>query len=117
MRDRAAARGLQGLERCLEGRAVKNPFEDQRHYTGKAPGGKAQGEQKKNGKANSATPVIIRATPYEWVDERDIPGRDFLGGNSHHIRGNVVMDVAAGGVGKTAFNLVEAVGMATGKDL
>jgi AAA domain len=68
------------------------------------------------GNSDSAVARLIRATPYRWIDEKDIPPRDFLHG-SHHPRGYVVVDIATGGAGKTAFNLAEAIAMVAGRNL
>jgi hypothetical protein len=60
-------------------------------------------------------PKII-ATPFVWRDPSTIPTRDWLYGR-HAIRGFLSLTVAAGGTGKTALTLAEAVAFATGRDL
>jgi hypothetical protein len=58
----------------------------------------------------------ITATPFVWRDPSTIPPRDWLYGR-HAIRGFLSLTVAAGGTGKTALTLAEAVAFATGRDL
>jgi hypothetical protein len=58
----------------------------------------------------------ITATPFVWRDPSTIPTRDWLYGR-HAIRGFLSLTVAAGGTGKTALTLAEAVAFATGRDL
>ena len=61
--------------------------------------------------------VRIGATPFAaWQPEDQLPVRRWLYGH-HLIRGRVSLDVAAGGVGKTALKVGEAVAMAAGRDL
>ena len=59
---------------------------------------------------------IIVAKPYIYRDPRSIPPRQFLHAG-HYIRGFLSATIAPGGLGKTSLQLVEAVGMAIGRDL
>lgn len=61
-------------------------------------------------------PRAINATPFEFKAELDLPKREWLYGH-HLIRGRVSLDVAAGGVGKTALSVGDALAMAAGRDL
>jgi len=58
----------------------------------------------------------IRATPYVWRDPSDIPPREWVFGR-HLIRRYVSLVASAGGVGKTALMVAEALSMATGREL
>jgi RecA-family ATPase len=93
---------------------VKNPFENARAYTGEAPGGKAEGEQKKNGKAKSGGTLI--ASSYQWMDEMDISPREFLHGRDLP-RGSLSVDLAPGGLGKTSYKIAQALALVTGRPL
>jgi len=68
------------------------------------------------GPSSSAAAGIL-ATPFlDWTDETALPRRQWLYG-SHLLRGRVSVDVAAGGVGKSALKIGEALAMASGKPL
>lgn len=58
----------------------------------------------------------IKATPFEWRDEKDIPKREWIYGN-HLLRKYLSVDVAAGGVGKSSVKIGEALAMVTGREL
>jgi hypothetical protein len=58
----------------------------------------------------------ITAKPYVWRNPKTIPPRQFLHAD-HYIRGFLSATIAPGGLGKTSLQLVEAVGMAIGRDL
>ncbi|RWM96192.1 MAG: recombinase RecA [Mesorhizobium sp.] len=64
----------------------------------------------------AAAPPRLHATPFVWRDPASIPPRQWLFGR-HYIRGYVTGTVAPGGTGKTAMTIVEALSMATGRDL
>jgi len=68
------------------------------------------------GDAEVLRPSILATQFAAWGDELDLPTRQWLYG-SHLIRGRVSLDVAAGGVGKTALKVGEALAMAAGRDL
>nr|CAD6606447.1 recombinase RecA [Rhizobium sp. Khangiran2] len=59
---------------------------------------------------------LITATEWKWVDPRNIPPRQWIYGR-HYIRKYVSLTVSPGGVGKTGKAIVEAVAMATGRNL
>ena len=60
-------------------------------------------------------PII--ATPFtKWPDEASLPRRHWLYG-THLLRGRVSLDVAAGGLGKSALKIGEGLAMASGKQL
>jgi hypothetical protein len=59
---------------------------------------------------------VITANPFVWRDPKTIPQRQWLYGE-HYIRRYLNVTVAPGGLGKSALSLVEAVAMATGRDL
>lgn len=61
-------------------------------------------------------PANISATPFTWKPDHELPHREWLYGR-HLIRGRVSLDVAAGGVGKTALSVGDALAMASGRDL
>lgn len=63
-----------------------------------------------------AKPPLILATPFEWKDPTKLPRREFLFGK-HYIRKYVSVTVAPGGLGKTSNSIVEALAMATGREL
>ena len=58
----------------------------------------------------------IKATPFVLRDPSEIPPREFVYGR-HYIRRFVTGTVAPGSVGKSTMVLVEAVAMASGRDL
>ncbi|ACI93261.1 RecA-family ATPase [Afipia carboxidovorans OM5] len=64
---------------------------------------------------NDNTP-LLRATPWKFKDPRSIPPRQWVY-ETHYIRGYVSVTVSPGGVGKTSKKIVEALSMATGRDL
>jgi hypothetical protein len=61
-------------------------------------------------------PTPIKATPFEWRPEAEIPPRLWLYGK-HLLRRFVSVDVAAGGTGKSSVKIGEALAMASGRDL
>jgi hypothetical protein len=68
------------------------------------------------GEGEAPKPRLVQSLPYQWVDPADIPPRQFLYGQ-HFIRGYMSLDVAGGGVGKTAYKIVEALAIVTGRPL
>ncbi len=58
----------------------------------------------------------IRATPFVWRDPLSIPPRPWVYGR-HMIRKQVSVTVAPGGVGKSSLTLVEALCLASGRQL
>ena len=65
---------------------------------------------------SSATADIAWPTPYSARPASDIPPRQWLYGK-HYIRAAVTLTAAPGGTGKSQHSLVEAISMATGRDL
>lgn len=61
-------------------------------------------------------PRAIKATPFTWRDESEIPPRRWLYGK-HLLRKFLSVDVAAGGIGKSSVKVVEALAMTTGAQL
>lgn len=66
--------------------------------------------------ARPAPVAPIRATPFAWRDESEIPPRRWLYGK-HLLRKFLSVDVAAGGIGKSSVKVVEALAMTTGAQL
>ena len=66
--------------------------------------------------AESEELPAFAAHPFIWRDPRTIPPRQWLHAG-HYIRGFVSATVAPGGLGKSSLQLVEAVGMAAGRNL
>jgi len=58
----------------------------------------------------------ITATAFKWIDPKTLPRREFAFG-THYIRKYVSVTVSPGGLGKTSNSIVEALAMASGKDL
>jgi hypothetical protein len=58
----------------------------------------------------------IKATPFTWRPEQEIPARQWLYGK-HLLRRFVSVDVAAGGTGKSSVKIGEALAMASGSNL
>ena len=58
----------------------------------------------------------LSATPFEWKDPLTIPPRPWVYGR-HMIRKQVSVTVAPGGVGKSSLTLVEAICLASGRQL
>jgi hypothetical protein len=84
-----------------------------------------------NGRDTVTTPAELRAryvpavpcgveffepTQFEWQDPSSIPMRDWIYGK-HLLRGIVSMTIASGAVGKTSLKIVEALALATGRNL
>ena len=65
---------------------------------------------------SGARQTPISATAFEAIDPADIPRREWLYGG-HCIRKFITATIAAGGVGKSALKLTEAISMAIGRDL
>ena len=63
-----------------------------------------------------ASPKIITATPYVWIDPVSIEPRDFVYGG-HFVRQFLSGTISMGGVGKSAELLSEIAAMVTGRDL
>lgn len=59
---------------------------------------------------------LITATEWQWIDPRNIAPRQWVYGH-HYIRKYVSLTVSPGGVGKTGKAIVEALAMATGRNL
>jgi hypothetical protein len=58
----------------------------------------------------------IEATPYVWVEPSSIPPRPWLFAH-HYMRGMVSATAGVGGAGKTTLLTIEALCLATGRDL
>ncbi len=69
-----------------------------------------------SGETVPETPQLIKATPFKWRDEADIPPRKWLYGK-HLLRKFVSLDIAAGGVGKSSVKIGEALAMTSGRAL
>lgn len=61
-------------------------------------------------------PPVLVATPFNWIDPRTLPRREFAYGN-HLIRKYVSVTVSPGGLGKTSLGIAECLAMASGKAL
>lgn len=64
----------------------------------------------------SDKPPPFLMTPFNWIDPKTLSRREFAFG-THYIRKYVSVTVAPGGLGKTANSIVEALSMASGKEL
>lgn len=73
---------------------------------------KADDESKKADNDNR----IVVATAWKWVAPASVPPRQWLYGR-HYIRKYVSVTVSPGGLGKTAKAIVEALSIATGREL
>ena len=62
------------------------------------------------------TPRLIKATPFKWRDEADIPPRKWLYGK-HLLRKFLSVDIAAGGVGKSSVKIGEALAMSANRPI
>jgi hypothetical protein len=60
--------------------------------------------------------ITINPTPFNWIDSKDIPARNFIYGG-HYIREFLSLTVAASGVGKSSLSIVEALAIVTGRPL
>jgi hypothetical protein len=67
-------------------------------------------------KEESPTRDSIRAIPFKAFDEAKLPPREWLYA-SHYQRGQVTATIGPGGAGKSSVDLVEALVMATARDL
>jgi hypothetical protein len=70
--------------------------------------------QKEEG--DDASGTVLKASPYVWQEPHTIPPRRWLY-DRHYVRRYVTATVAPGGTGKSSNALVEALAMATGRDL
>lgn len=66
--------------------------------------------------APAAEQPAIYATPFQWIDPKDLPRREFVYG-THLIRKYVSVTVSPGGLGKTSLTIAEALAMVTGRPL
>lgn len=64
----------------------------------------------------SVPPRIIVPTPFTWQDPKLLPQRQWLYGG-HYIRKFISATIAPGGRGKSSLVLVEAIAMASGRNL
>ena len=76
----------------------------------------AGGSEKAAGGNPAAPAVAINASPFVWRDPAGMPRRQWLMGRTY-ARRYVSATVAPGGVGKSSLFVVEALSMATGRDL
>jgi hypothetical protein len=76
------------------------------------------GDDDGNDNVREATPKRRRINPMPLIlpAERDVPRRQFLYG-MHYMRGTVSGTIGTGGTGKSTLGLIEAMGMAVGRDL
>lgn len=88
-----------------------DPFPPLSAYAGEAYACAAETE----GTPSAPVPHLA-ATPFVWRDPRSIPPRPWVYGR-HMIRKQVSVTVAPGGVGKSSLTLVEALCLATGRQL
>lgn len=58
----------------------------------------------------------IHASPFQWIDPRRIPPREWIYGR-HYIRKFVSSTVAPGGLGKSSLVIAEALAIATGRPI
>jgi RecA-family ATPase len=91
------------------------------HIRGVDLAGTAQGQGSSSAPPNAGSPSphapgAIRAIPFVAFDEAKLPPREWLYA-SHYQRGQVTATIGPGGAGKSSLDLVEAVAMATGRNL
>ncbi len=91
------ANGLAKAKPCEDAPAIDNPQQDD------TPA------------ANDNQP-LFKATPFEWLDPKKLPRREFAFG-THYIRKYVSVTVSPGGLGKTSNSIAEALSMTSGKTL
>jgi hypothetical protein len=77
---------------------------------------KEEGEEKGAVVMTEEKKSLLEPLPFLVEDFAAIPARDWVYGR-HYIRSFLSVTVAAGGTGKTAVTLAEAMAMATGRDL
>lgn len=68
-----------------------------------------------NGRAAAPELPPVQATPFVWIDPRQIAPRPWLY-NRHYMRGMVSVTAGIGGAGKTSLLFVEALSLACGRD-
>lgn len=66
--------------------------------------------------AGKGSTKLVTATPWRWIDPAKIPPRQWLF-DRHYIRKFVTATVSAAGVGKSSLALLDAVSMASGRNL
>jgi hypothetical protein len=67
-------------------------------------------------KASNDNGVLFDPSPFIWREPKAIPPRDWIYGR-HLLRRHVSATIASGAVGKTSLKIVEALALATGRDL
>lgn len=65
---------------------------------------------------NDEPAPVVRATAFSWIDPKTLARREFAFG-THYIRKYVSVTVSPGGLGKTSNSIVEALAMASGRNL
>lgn len=99
------ARCVAALQRGLDGGDMIPPFDFQ-----------TANDNAKQGAASDKSAPLIKASPFIIRDPALIPKREFLFG-SHYIRKYLTATFGAGGGGKSAHAVTEALSMATGRPL
>lgn len=61
-------------------------------------------------------PPLVKATPFEWINPKDLPRREFVYGK-HLIRKYVSVTVSPGGLGKTSLTITESLAMTANRSL
>ena len=61
-------------------------------------------------------PVLIKATPFVWIDPKDIPPRAWIYGR-HYVRKFLSTTVAPSGIGKSSLTVPEILAICTGRAL
>jgi hypothetical protein len=79
-------------------------------------GSENNGEERKADEQPKDRRRRINPRPLILPLERDVPRRQFLYG-MHYMRGTVSGTIGTGGTGKSTLGLIEAIGMAVGRDL
>jgi len=97
-------------------RPVGRPVVNQERREHRAQEDREFDERRGASSEKTAEARAFRATPYTWRDPRTIPPRAWLY-DRHYIRRFVTSTIAPGGLGKSSLALVEAIAMATGRNL
>ncbi len=107
-----------GYDRFDGGAATASRFEDESKETGERskPADTATSAEGAPSPTTKKQPFIITAKPFVLRDAAQTKPRRWLYGK-HYIRKFLSTTAAPGGLGKSSLTLVEAVAMATGKDL
>ncbi|RUU46623.1 recombinase RecA [Mesorhizobium sp. M6A.T.Ce.TU.002.03.1.1] len=85
-------------------------------YSSERPQFKKEPASRRGASGAAGKPLAVSASPFVWVEPSLLPHRQWLYGR-HLVRKYVSATIAPGGVGKSTLGMVDAVAMASGRQL